>query len=332
MRYIVPTIYGDATMVSKRHGLDLYMPSNNDNYLLEAAIQQQPLVNAVEHQKSIITGINSYQPNSQDKNDIKCAYFCIGTGAHTTVPRNNPAIPAPGQQQGPGALDVSSYLQPIPHSTIDAGPYYWVPFQLRPENNDLAGAERNKYVMRRLVKIGNDYYIGYWIKKLWPSAGQMTGVTPDLSTYTVTNGVTDTGSNSAYVPQPEDMTPSRQRALNSVGQIPTTGRYFSTGVGMSIQFTPDEVNQLRNVGLLLFNDPNALVLSEIGLVYGLERDAYQYYPLHDSPSAIGPSGGSTELVAAHVGTWFSTVKQLGENSDVTIDLTSGATEPEFFIS
>lgn len=304
MRAVVPTIYGDATMAALRHGTDLNL---NDNAFLNKAIKN---INGIDgiNEANTPSVPNELQVPTGETNLMKNKYFIIGTGAHDAAVR----------------ADGASYLRPVPHSSRHSGPYFWIPFKLIPVGQpDLTGVERQNYVMRRFITINGTTYIGYWIKRM-----PITDTAPVLTTYTITNGV-----KSAVGPLPGntgDMTPTRPTLVN--GQLPNSGRYFEAKLNVDIVLTAAEINDLRNVGTILFNDPDAVVISEIGLVYGIERTNFSFYALNNSGSTtVNNNPNIVELAAAHVGCWISLVKHTPADSDTTIDLNIGKTEPEFHI-
>lgn len=307
MKTVVPTIYGGVTMAALRHGTNINF--SNDNMLLNKAVRQQPGIKDIL--ESVVPSVPVYE--NGETSLLRNRYFMIGAGMH--VPSNDPTKPA--------------YFNALPHRPTDSGPVLWLPFKLIPYGSqDLTGTERQKYVMRRYIRINGIDYIGYWIKRM-PLA---SSTVPGMFSYIVQNGVKQPSV--PYEASTTDMTPSPP--LLSNGQLPNTGRYYEAKLPVDISFTPEEVNDLREVAAIMFNDPNSAVISEIGYVYGIERGINQsknftYFtdPTNPASSATNSDVNAIELAAAHVGCWQSLAKQVSPDSELSIDLNIGATEPEF---
>ncbi len=303
MRMTIPTIYGGEIMAAKRHGLNVNL---HENSILNNVVTLKPGVSGSNRYPQNVT---PYAPG--ETNLFTSRFFIIGTGAHIPQPRN----------------DGATFLMSVPHSPADSGPYYWLPFKMvklsgAGSQPDISGPERRKYVMRRLVTISGDHYAAYWIKRLPLSSG----LTPSRFTYLVNNGVASAPT--PFSPGSSHMQPTRPTLVQGV--IPTTGRYFEASIPITITFTEAEVNDLRNVGQVLFNNPNAIVISEVALVYGIERVGFQEYNLPGGTlSAVNADSTLTELSTAVVGCWVSEIKQIGANSELEIELDIGAVEPEF---
>lgn len=309
MKTVVPTIYGGVTMAALRHGTNINFA--NDNAFLNTVIRMQDGIH--ETLENVVPSVPGYEAGETSL--FRNRYFIIGAGMH--VPSNDPSKPA--------------YFRPLPHKPTNSGPVTWIPFKLIPfGSQDITQSERQKYVMRRYIRINGVDYIGYWIKRMpMPSS-----VTPSMFSYIVQGGVRQPAV--AYEPSTSDMTPSRPELTN--GQLPNTGRYYEAKLPIDISFTPEEVNDLREVAAIMFNDPNSAVISEIGYVYGIERGTNQsknftYYTDPTNPSSVttNTDANAVELGAAHVGCWQSLAKQVSPDSELNIDLNIGATEPEFHV-
>jgi hypothetical protein len=299
----VPTIYGGEIMAAKRHGLNVDL---HENSMLNNIVT---LITGVSGSNRLPIGVTP--AGAGEINQFTSRYFILGTGAHLVQPRS----------------DGASFFMPVPHSPADSGPYYWLPFKLvkltgAGAQPDITGPERRQYVMRRIITVAGDQYAGYWIKRL-PFA---SGLTPSRKSYLVNNG--SATAPTSFSPGNSHMRPTRPTLVNGV--IPTTGRYYEASIPLTVNFTEEEINDLRYVGQVLFNNPNAIVISEIGLVYGVERVGFQEYITGGGTlKPVNTDITLTELASATVGCWVSEVKQIGANSQLKIELDIGAVEPEF---
>lgn len=303
MKTFVPTIYGGATMAALRHNTNINL---HENSLLNNAILARTGIVSPSNMYTKVPTVQAVANDGSETHLFRNRYFIIGSGAH--VPVTVPGVPA--------------YFDSLPHRPRDSGPYLWLPFKLIQEGQpDITGTERAKYVMRRHITINSINYIGYWIKRMPFDDADV----PELATYIVQDGVKQPSA--TFTPAATDMTPVLPSLTN--GQLPNTGRYYEARLPTEIAFTAAEVNDLREVASILFNDPDAVVISEVGMVYGVERTSFNYFINPSDASATGTAAGEVELAGAHVGAWMSEKKQLTQDSDLTIDLNIGATEPEF---
>lgn len=223
-------------------------------------------------------------------------YFCIGNGGHRNLTGS----------------DGTPYTSPIQHDPGDAALYRHVPFLLREPDNDLTVSERANYAMRKQIVVSGSNYIAYYLKRL-----NMTDVVPTINTNTVLDGVTTT---TPYVPTSANLNPVPP-AIPPTGVITTSGDYLSTSAVLRLDFTAQDVAELVNVAEIMYDNDLRAVISEIGLVAGVDQIV----------QGIGPGGGQisySEAIAAQITTFISAYYSVGfSNQGFDFGLELGAIEP-----
>lgn len=173
-------------------------------------------------------------------------YYCIGYGGH----RN---------QVG---ADNTPYTAAIKHSPADAGLFKPLPFVLREVDNDLSGQERQKYAIRRRETIGGTDYFAYYLKRI-----DLSGVSPQMTRTTVSGGVSST---TEFTPDSSNLEPTPAE-IPAQGAVTTLGDYLSVTATVEILFDAADVNELINVANIKFENDNLAIISEIGLVAGIDQ-------------------------------------------------------------
>lgn len=307
-RLITRTIYGSALQTSRQFNLSNHVI--HENSTLNAAVDR-------------ISGINTsrkpfgdgFAYSSSDINQHVTRFFCIGNGAHVSQ----------------SAADGAAYPAPVPHRTRDAAPFSWLPFLMRSqEEGDIPattlptgnnGINRSHYGMRRFITVNGVQYVAYYLKRL-----SLQNVQTEMQYYTVNNGVVSDPVE--FVPTVNDLEPVRP-TLSNDGSIPNSGTFFSAAAKSSIKFTSYEIAELLKVAEILHGTPLMAIISEIGLVSGVERSGFNEYNFAGA-SAVAHSS-AFEVVGAQVTTWISTFEHLAYITDLEKNIELGATEPEFGI-
>lgn len=172
-------------------------------------------------------------------------WFCIGNQGHRQVVNG-----------------VDSWNTGRQHKPSEGGPFNILPFVLRPVNQDLTMAERQKYAGRKMVTgLDGKQYIGYYLKKL------------DLSSYRPAPVIIETvggvqqfrpfvPTTADLAPTPTDLAP--EEAASSNGQ-----QLGIRGV-ITVVLSAIEIEEIVNACRILFDNADKAVLSEITLVSGLE--------------------------------------------------------------
>ncbi|MCO6704809.1 hypothetical protein [Streptomyces sp. CHB9.2] len=223
-------------------------------------------------------------------------YYCIGNGGHKNM------VGADGAQ----------YTSPIPHRAWDAALYRQLPFVLRRVDNDLDPVARQRYGLRKLVNIGGVNYFAYYLKRI-----SMANTAPAI-THTIVNG--SQKETEDYVPTLANLNP-QPPAMSNTGVITTSGDYLSTSQILTLVFTAEDVLELINACRILYDNEAYAVISEIGMVSGVDRNA----------QVQGP-GNTTfnmkEVICAQIASFITTHHSVAfTNKGFSQDIELGATEP-----
>lgn len=233
-------------------------------------------------------------PDSQAVPRVR--YFCIGNGGH----RNE--VGGDGQP----------YVSAIQHAASDAALYKHLPFLIREPDSDLTALERQRYALRKQITVNGDTYIAYYAKRL-----DFTNVAAEMKHNTVSDGIT---SSIPFVPTGANLNPTAP-AIPSTGVVTTNGDYLSASAVLNLNFSEQDVAELINVATILFANPLYAVISEIGLVAGVDK-------VVSAPAFGGGSFNYSEVVSAQITTHITAhypvqFSNLGFDFGVEI----GATEP-----
>ncbi len=223
-------------------------------------------------------------------------YFCIGMGGHRNMT---------GAESQP-------YPEEIKHSPSDAALYRHLPFLLREMGNDLTTAERQRYAMRKLVTINGTSYIAYYLRRL-----SKTGAVPQML-YNVPN---DTGGETItnFVPTGSNLNPTAP-AISPTGVVTTDGSYLSASSTLSLSFSESDVSELLEVGRIMFDNPKQVVISEFGLVAGVD----QVVTSSVATGSVNYIEALQATVIAHITAFYAMAYQ-NQGLDHTLEV--GAIEP-----
>ena len=212
-------------------------------------------------------------------------YYCIGYGGIS-------------MQNCTNNQDVLPFPKVFQHRADDTGLFKMVPFVMREINNDLTPQERAKYALRREENFKGVKYYAYYLKRLDLSRTQ---ISTQIITKQADGSFTNTEFNprdSNLKPQPQELTVGEENVLKatyarSVAQVP-------------VNFGKQDVEEIYNVFNILHGDPMTAVISEIGLVSGIDKTV----------EVVTSSGRSqfTEVIAAQIAHINRTIQYLGANT------------------
>lgn len=179
----------------------------------------------------------------------KLGYFVIGNKGHDVhVGANGVALPTPRQK-----------------TALDASLYGLRPFIIRDINNDLPPHQRALYCLRKEENYNGKRYIAYYGRRLDTAAAttELVLLTALEDGSTKIEPISEVLSRSNLFPQPQVLTP--------VGVNTLKGKYVRTMTHYRINFDEEQVQELINVANIIEDDPREAIISEIGLVAGVDK-------------------------------------------------------------
>lgn len=224
-------------------------------------------------------------------------YFVIGNGGHKlTVGANNIAKP-----------------EPVQHEATDAGLYNQIPFVLRELASDLTAQQMAGYRLRVPAVFNGVNYIAYYGKVL-----DYTGVETQMQLVTINSDGTQTVV--PFVPDSSNLNPTPP-ALSSTGVNVVTGQYLTVSAKVPLNLTTDDATELENVANIIYGDPELAIISEIGLVTGVDKAV-------TGGGSGQPTIQYTEVIAAQIATIFNSFYAMEyANDGIQVLLDVGSTEP-----
>lgn len=222
------------------------------------------------------------------------------------------AVGVGGRQLAAGAEGIIK-TTPIPHLPTHAAMYRQVPFVLRRTTQDLTAEQRANYALRREETHNGISYYAYYLRRI-----DLTNSGTSLFRTSKVNGVETTVP---YVPNNSNLNPTVPELPSSGAvQTLTDGDYVSVSAMLTLSLTPFDVVELIEVAKVLFGSEDYAVISEIGLVTGIDRTV----------NVTGTGGvqiSFNEAVHAQISTFISADNSLTNATDgleLLVDV--GATE------
>ncbi len=231
-------------------------------------------------------------------------YFCIGMGGISMQNCTNNA-------------DTFPFPKIFQHKADDTGLFKFIPFVMRELNNDLTPAERTKYAIRRIEDVKGVKYYTYYLKRLDLSKTR-------VETKIIHKADDGTISETDYAPTTRNLNPVPQELSVDEENVlkATYGRTIAT---VPVSLNKSDVEELYNVFNIRFGDPMRAVITEIGLVSGV-----------DKPVEVTTSTGRTqftEVIAAQIAHINRTIQYLAANNSGFDSLFNvGINEPLYNVS
>lgn len=296
-RLTVPTIWATEMGVAQYLGtpLTIHPKSTLDSVRNNAQVFPNiPTINTLGMEI-----VDAYDAQTDTQN-LRYQYVAIGIGAHAV------SITTP--------LNIPTY-KIIPHRCTDAGLFHWIPFLIRPIDQDLTPQERSQYRYRRTLQIQGDLYAAYYVRKL------------DLSGAAPTTTLTTVGSNGEvsqpFVPTDANLVPTPPSNPQTSGGVRLTH-----SVPLSLVLTSSDLDELRNVAQVLYGDTSILMVSEVAFCSGLDKVVTGRYPNSGAQVVQSVAGGLTfEVVGLRVSSFFCALNPLGSAEDLSMELNLGGGEP-----
>ena len=238
-------------------------------------------------------------PSLNDKPNL--GYYVWGNRGHSMI-------------IGTDGIPLNEVVQ---HRATDAGLYGQLPFVLREVNQDLTAAERAKYVLRRQEEHNNAPYYAYYGRRL------------DKSNMSVGNYFTQVqdgiGVVTNFVPTQANLTPSPQQLSNTATNL-INADYVSARARMTLAMSESDVAEMLNVAKVIYDDERYAIVSEIGLVIGVDKAI-------NAPSYGGGSFRFMEVIGAQIAAHVAVYNPLLQtNTGVQIEMDVGVNEPLYALS
>lgn len=227
-------------------------------------------------------------------------YFCIGNGGHmSSIGANNIPKSVPTQ-----------------HLSTDASLFKPMPFVLREPNNDLTPQERALYALRREEEYNGKRFIAYYLRRI-----DYTLAKTEMKVFQV-DEKGNRVSEAPFTPNQSNLNPVPQQ-ISSSGLNVIKGQYISVMTNIDLTFTPDQCLELANVANVMYADEELAIVSEVGLVSGLDKNI-------TIATQQNANSSFTEVIAAQVCHIAHTNHSaMTDDLGFTISLSVGATEPLF---
>lgn len=243
-----------------------------------------------------------YNPETDTK-ELAVQYWCIGNGGHSMVSRGDKAI----------ALPV-----PDVHRSDDACLYGWLPFVVKPIDQDLPKEQRAKYRLRKILLIKGEYYVAYYARKL-PSQTSMSKM---LHTK-VQDGIS---TSVEFVPTINNLKPNKP----TIGQE-NDGSFLSVSSSILIDFNDQDVLWLKEACEILYDSADFAIISEIAICSGVDKVVQQEYPILGTQTSNNVAAQNIlEAVGVQVTCFMNPFYSVISSSQgFSFDLDLGAAEPLF---
>lgn len=274
MEKTVRTAIGALIQTAQKHNLPYeYPPNSVMNQILDVFPDRLPASNRI--------------PYSQ--------YIAMGDGALSAT----------------FAADNTLELWPIPHSPRHTGLYSQRPFVLRPYNQDLNTQERSRFRMRKIIDLGGNKYVAYYLRRMDFAQTQAR-----LEYRVISNG---TVTSQPWAPTADDQKPKRPTV--NPGEVYVTGDdYIAATAKSKLVFTAWDIKEMINVSNILLGTNKIMTISELAVCSGLDE------------TVTGDVNGSMiqyqESMGVQITDFISTLlPPVYNEAGASINLDTGSTEP-----
>lgn len=281
MKPITSTIYGAELQTAQLIGA-------------EYPIRENTTLNQKFHiQEGVVHSAGTYP---------RMKYIAIGNGGHRS-------------KIGANGIEVGEVLQ---HKPTHGALFNHLPFVVREPNNDLSPQEREHYGLRTMEEHNGTKFIVYYLRRL-----DVSNLSTQLKYTTVTSkGLNDTTTQDTdYTPTERDVLYPTPEPLKTIDVNTLNGDYVRCEAVLSLVMSKAELDELKNACKIIYGDERYAVISEIGLVSGVDKVV---------PSTTGGNFNYTEVISAQIVAFVATdFRAYYHNKKVTLDINIGASEPMF---
>lgn len=203
--------------------------------------------------------------------DFELGYFGVGIGGSRSTGQDSFGLEGRRVHQ---------------HTAVDFNAFFPIPMVIRKLGDDLDPEVRKYYRVREIRKIGDDIHILYWLKK--------AGFTEFDPTMKVGTRDPETGNEKEreYVPRESDLSPVPNQ-LVATNNVPITDTFINGTGKIDMSLNSNDLEELRNVCRIMFNDEGKAAINEVYMCYGIETE-------NDGQVSDGATTPYQELVSCAV--------------------------------
>ncbi|EKD89534.1 MAG: Virion structural protein [uncultured bacterium] len=209
-------------------------------------------------------------------------------------------------------MTTSGYIltTPIPHLPRFSSLFNFIPFLVRPIDNDIDSTQRANYRLRVPMTISGVQYVAYYLKAL-----NISNIIPTVELRNVNNGVITSAS---FEPTLSDLSPVPPVIDNNNLNNPN-GDYLVSTAKVTFTLSSSEIQEILDACNLIYGDPRYAVINEIALCTGVDKVL--------SGTFGNTTSAYTEVIATQVAAFISQYHALTTNTtQVQIELDIGSVE------
>lgn len=200
---------------------------------------------------------------------------------------------------------------PLPHLPRDASLYNFLPFVVRPVDNDLSSTERMNYRLRVPVVVAGANYIAYYLKTL-----PVKNVIPTVELRNVEG---DSITSAVFTPRVSDLSPTPPN-ISSTNLNNPSGDYLVSTAKVDFVLDQVDITNIMEACAILYGDPRYAVINEIALCTGVDKVVQGTFG--------GATSNYTDTIATQISAFISQYHALTPSTtEVRITLDIGAVEP-----
>lgn len=231
------------------------------------------------------------------------------------VPNEYPVVGYVGIGNKGATYEVTSsnyvLTSPVPHLASHASLYNFIPFVVRPIDDDLSTEERLKYRMRVPVTIEGEPHVAYYLRAL-----TLADVIPGVELRNVFEGNISTSS---WTPALSALSPVHPD-ISNVNWNEANGDYLVSTAKVNLTLNREDITNILDACNLLYGDPRYAVINEIALCSGVDK------VLQGTFGAV--TSNYVETIATQVNAFIYQYHALTETtSEVVIRFDIGSSEP-----
>lgn len=223
----------------------------------------QPEINASSTANERLAILPNERPTANER--VRMGVLMVGNKGHRQVP-------------GTGGISKTSIND---HMANHASLYNPMPFCMRPVDNDIPLAQRNKYALRKEIPVDGQNYYAYY--------GYRLNIAPGDIQVSMLQVTTENGQEivEPFVPDNDDLFPDPLN-LPTTGAVTTSDVKLKARAILQVKFTQLDIEEYVNAAKVLYaGDEGYAIMSEFGLCTNADRQV-----------TVSSSGGSIPFLEA----------------------------------